>query len=179
MASMAATLPRPVRRLFAYLRIDFAPAHRQPAWSSVTVATVVALVGSLLADWVVVRVATTVLPSTRGYVHFRFPDYARLTVIGVVIGCAAWPITTRISSQPRWLFARLAVVVTLVLFLPDAYIYWLGQPANAVGVLLVMHVAIAVVTYQSLVRLAPVRSEVAPVGDAETTILAQNDAPDP
>ena len=36
--------------------------------------------------------------------------------------CVAWPIVTRISSAPRWLFLRLAVLVTLVLFAPDVWI---------------------------------------------------------
>jgi hypothetical protein len=95
-------------------------------------------------------------PTTRGYVHFDFSDYAKLTVIGVIIACLAWPIVTRITSAPRWLFSRMAVAVTLVLWLPDLMILAKGQPAQAVAVLMVMHVAIAVVTYQCLVRLAPV-----------------------
>jgi len=33
-----------------------------------------------------------------------------------------------------------------------------GQPAKAVAVLMCMHVAIALVTYNALVRLAPVRA---------------------
>lgn len=41
----------------------------------------------------------------------------------------------RISSAPRWLFCRLAILVTLALWLPDAYIWYLGQPADAVAVL--------------------------------------------
>ena len=64
---------------------------------------------------------------------------------------------TRISSAPRWLFFRLAVLVTLVLWLPDLYILDLGQPARAVAVLIVMHLAIALVTYNSMVRIAKVR----------------------
>jgi hypothetical protein len=35
-----------------------------------------------------------------------------------------------------------------------------GQPGKAVAVLFVMHLAIAVVTYNALVRLAPVRARV-------------------
>ena len=66
----------------------------------------------------------------------------------------AWPIVTRISSAPRWLFFRLAILVTLVLWLPDLYILHQGQPAKAVAVLMVMHLAIAVVTYNLLVRVA-------------------------
>jgi hypothetical protein len=67
-------------------------------------------------------------------------------------------VVTRISSQPRWLFLRLAVLVTLVLLAPDAWILLQGEPAKAVAVLVVMHLAIAVVTYNCLVRIAPVRS---------------------
>ena len=66
-------------------------------------------------------------------------------MIGVLIACAAWPVVTRISSEPRWLFFRLAIVVTLVLWLPDLYILHQGQPGEAVGVLMVMHLAIALV----------------------------------
>jgi Family of unknown function (DUF6069) len=104
-----------------------------------------------------VALGTSVFPSTKGYVHFQFHDYARLTVIGVIVACIAWPIVTRVTSDPRWVFLRLAVLVTLALFLPDLWILAKGQPPRAVAVLMVMHLAIAVVTYNLLVRLAPVR----------------------
>ena len=52
----------------------------------------------------------------------------------------------------------MAVLVTLVLWLPDVWILIKGQPANAVAILFVMHVAIALVTYNALVRLAPVHT---------------------
>ena len=42
------------------------------------------------------------------------------------------------GSAPRWLFFRLAVLVTLVLWLPDLYLKDLGQPGRAVPVLSVM-----------------------------------------
>jgi hypothetical protein len=142
------------------VKIDFSPAHRPPATSRVALATVVSLGGSLLADALLVMICTAVYPSTKGYVHFQFQDYAKLTIIGVIIACAAWPIVTRISSAPRWLFFRLAIVVTVVLLLPDLYILGTGQPAKAVGALVGMHLAIALVTYNALVRLAPVRSRV-------------------
>ena len=74
----------------------------------------------------------------------------------MVIACLAWPVVTRISSAPRWLFFRLAILVTLVLWLPDLYILDQGQPGRAVAVLMVMHLAIAVVTYNCLVHIAPV-----------------------
>lgn len=140
------------------VKVDFAPTHRQPSSARLVLATVVSLVGSLAADAALVAIGETAFPSTKGYVHFRFSDYSKLTIIGVIIACVAWPIVTRISSAPRWLFFRLAIVVTLVLFLPDLYILKQGQPAEAVAVLMCMHLAIALVTYNSLVHLAPVRA---------------------
>jgi hypothetical protein len=138
-------------------RIDFRPRHRPPAVSRLLLATIAAIVGSLGADALLVVIAQALYPHTRGYAHFQFSDYAKLTVIGVIMACAAWPVATRICSDPRWLFFRLAVLVTLVLWLPDVYILWQGQPADAVAFLFLMHLAIALVTYNLLVYLAPAR----------------------
>jgi hypothetical protein len=146
-----------VKRMLDAVKIDFAPTHHQPQPARVLIASIVALAGSLAADAILVAIGTRVFPSTAGYVHFRFSDYAKLTVIGVIIACAAWPIVTRISSHPRWVFVRMAVVVTLVLWLPDLYILAKGQPAKAVAVLMVMHLAIGLVTYNALVRIAPIK----------------------
>jgi hypothetical protein len=144
-------------RSLDFVKVDFAPTHRQPSSVRLLVATVVSLAGSLAADAAIVAIGEAVFSSTKGYVHFRFSDYSKLTIIGVIVACIAWPVVTRISSAPRWLFFRLAIVVTLVLLLPDLYILKQGQPAKAVAVLMVMHLAIALVTYSALVRLAPVR----------------------
>src|SRR5580704_3389053 len=153
-----ATSPDVTERLLAWVRIDFSPPHRPPAWWRVAMATVLSIVGSLVADAVLVAIGTHVFPATKGYVHFGFADYANLTVIGVLIAGIAWPVVVRMSSDPRWLFFRLAVVVTLVLFLPDVYIWLQGQSAQAVAVPMAMHVAIALITYNLLVHLAPARS---------------------
>ena len=139
------------------VRLDFAPKHQQPSAARILLATVVSILGSLAADAILVAIGTRIFPSTHGYVHFRFSDYAKLTTIGVIIACVAWPVVTRISSAPRWVFLRMAVVVTAVLWLPDVYILFKGQPLKAVLVLMIMHVAIGVVTYNALVHLAPVR----------------------
>jgi hypothetical protein len=154
---MPVSMPAPIAAVLKLARVDFAPGHRQPPALRVVAATGGAVIGSLLADRLLVLIGTAVFPATRGYPHFQFADYAKLTIIGVLIACAGWPVVTRVSSAPRWLFVRLAVLVTLVLYLPDLYLLVLGQPAGAVAVLMVMHLAIAVVTYQALVRLAPAR----------------------
>ena len=146
-----------LEEIMSMSRLDFSPPHRPPSSARLVVAAVAAIVGSLIADALLVVIGEAIFPGTKGYVHFRFSDYAKLTVIGVIIACAAWPVVARLSSAPRWLFLRLAILVTLVLWLPDLYILYKGQPADAVAVLMVMHVAIALVTYNLLVRAAPVR----------------------
>ena len=166
---MPAQLPPWLDRALGLARVDFdptTPSHRQPSAARVLLALAVSIAGSLAADAILVVIGTTLFPSTKGYVHFQFSDYAKLTVIGVVIACLAWPVVTRISSAPRWLFLRLAVLVTLALWLPDLYILDLGQPGTAVAVLMVMHLAIALVTYNSLVHIARVRPAVRPAGHA-------------
>jgi len=146
--------PSTSSRSLAIFRVDFAPSSPQPSALRVIAATIISLAGSLAADAALVAVGTTVFPSTKGYAHFQFPDYGKLTIIGVVIACAAWPVVTRISSAPRWLFFRMAIAVTLVLWLPDLWILSRGAPPKAVAVLMTMHLAIALVTYNSLVHLA-------------------------
>jgi hypothetical protein len=145
-----------LQQLADIARIDFRPRHAQPKTARVALATVAAVAGSLAADALLVVIGQAVFPASKGYEHFQFPSYAKLTVIGVIIACAAWPVVTRISSDPRWLFFRMAIAVTVVLLLPDVWILHQGQPAGAVAVLMVMHLAIALVTYSLLVRVAPV-----------------------
>jgi len=144
-------------RLAALVHLDFSPQHEQPKAGRLVLATVLSIVGALLVDALLVAIAEAVFSGTRHYRHFQFPDYAKLTVIGVVIACAAWPVTTRITSVPRWMFFRMAVLVTLVLWLPDLYLLAKGQPARAVAFLFLMHLAIALVTYNLLVHVAPAR----------------------
>ncbi|MGH3067579.1 MAG: DUF6069 family protein [Streptosporangiaceae bacterium] len=146
-----------LKQLAALVRLDFAPLHRQPSAGRLVAAAIASIAGSLAADALLVVIGAAIFPGTKGFVHFQFPDYAKLTVAGVIIACVAWPIVTRISSAPRWLFFRLAILVTLVLWLPDIWILHMGESADAVAVLMVMHLAIAVVTYNLLVHLAPVR----------------------
>ena len=145
-----------LQRALNLIHLDFAPRHQQPSGVRVVLATLVSLAGSLAVDALIVVIFQAAFPSTKGYAHYQFGDYAKLTVIGVIIACVAWPIVTRITSEPRWLFLRMAILVTLVLWLPDVYILVNGQPAKAVAGLFLMHLAIALVTYNALVRLAPV-----------------------
>lgn len=139
------------------VRLDFAPTGRQPSPLRVVLATVISIIGSLVADAVIVAIGKAAFPSTKGYGHFQFGDYAKLTIIGVVIACLGWPILTRATSAPTWLYSRLAVLVTVVLLLPDVWLLHQGQSGRAVAVLMVMHLAIAIVTYFTVVVVAPIR----------------------
>jgi len=145
-------------RTLAIARVDWTPSHRQPNAVRLAIATVIAVAGSLIADAIVVAIGTRFFPGTAGYEHFRFSDYAKLTVIGVLFGAAGWPVITHISSAPRRLYGGLTVLISLALFLPDAWLLYRGQPLRAVAVLMTMHVAIAVVIYCSMVFIAPVRA---------------------
>jgi hypothetical protein len=166
LARLSDTFLGPVLEAF---HVDFVPAEPQPSWPRWVVASAVALIGSLAADAALAAGGKRVFPSTADFVHFRFSDYAKLTVIGVVVACLAWPAVTRLSSRPRWLFLRLAVAVTLVLLLPDLWIWIRGESARGILVLVVMHLAIAVITYNALVRIAPAGEApaAAPPGSAE------------
>lgn len=144
-------------RAMELARLDFDPSDRRPSSVLVVTATVASVTGSLLSDAVLVAIGEAVFPATRGYAHFQFSDYAKLTVIGVLIACVAWPVVTRVTSSPRWVFFRTAIVVTVLLWLPDLFILVQGQPARAVGFLMLMHLAIALITYNLLVHVAPCR----------------------
>lgn len=150
--------PAPLRPVLRLFHVDFR-SNGQPRGGAWLLATVVALAGSLAIDAVLVTIGQRVFPSTTGYAHFQFSDYSKLTVIGVLIAAVAWPVTTAITSTPRWLFTRMAWIVTIVLFAPDLYIWHGGQPFKAVFVLMWMHVGIAIVTYAALTRLAPSRRQ--------------------
>lgn len=150
-AALRSTLVQRARHL-----ARIAPAAASPpAPTRILAAAAVAVAGSLAAAAALVRGGTALFPSTRGYAHFRPVDYAGLTVVGVLTACVAWPVVARLTPSPRWLFLRLAVVVTALLWLPDLWLIARGQPLRAVGVLMAMHLAIALVTYQALVRVAP------------------------
>jgi hypothetical protein len=111
-------------------RFELSPRHRPPGVVVVGAVTVLCAALSLLADELIVRAGTAAFPATRGYVHFQFGDYAKLTVIGVVAAGVGWPIVARLTSAPRWAFVRLAVAVTAVCLMPDLYIWLRGSRAG-------------------------------------------------
>lgn len=172
---LAKSLERPLH----LARVDLTRRHPQPSLTSLLAATILSVGGSLAAGALLVAAGTNAFPSTRGYAHFRFSDYGLLTTVGVLIACAAWPVVSRISWDPRWLFLRLAVAVTLVLWIPDLYLLARHEPARAVAVLMAMHLAIAIITYNVLVRVAPARRPSAAVAVTDPVDDPVPDGSDP
>jgi hypothetical protein len=146
-----------LRGLLRHFRVDFDPPPG-PSTLRFVLAGLVALCGSLLCDVGLVAIGKFLFPITMNNSHFRPEAYVKVTAIGVVVASLGWPIVTRISSAPRWLFLRLAIVLSVVLVLLDVYLLHLGQPRRVVVVLVTMSLAMALVTYQVLVRIAPVRA---------------------
>ncbi len=144
-------------KLRMYLRLDFPRGSAQPGPVRFVAATLIAVFGSVVACWATSTVTIALIPSIAGYGHLQFDDYTRLTVIGVLVASIAWPLVTLVSSRARRLFLWLAVVVTIVSLAPDLWILHQGQPTPGVVALMIMHFALAVVTYPVIVFGAPQR----------------------
>jgi hypothetical protein len=142
----------------AFLRLDLPFGKAQPsAWRWV-LATILAVGTSLLACFVLARLAVVWDPALSGYPHFQFRDYALLTIVGVFGACVGWPLVSWFSSRGRRLYLWLAIAVTVVSLAPDAWILHLGQPAAGVATLNGMHFALGVITLPAMVFIAPQRT---------------------
>lgn len=141
------------------LGIDPSRAAGRPSLVRFITASLAALAASLGAVVAIVHVGVSLVPALRDYSHFRLFDYGGLTVVGVVAACTGWLGVVQLTPAPRRMFLRLAVVVTLALFIPDVSLLLLRTSPDAVAVLMVMHVIIAVITYNCLVHLAPSAAE--------------------
>lgn len=100
-------------------------------------------------------------PALSGYGHFQFADYSKLTIIGVVIACAGWPAVAWLTTSARRIYLWLAIIVTVLSLAPDLWILHLGQPAKGVFTLVLMHLALAVITFPAMVFIAPQRAPAA------------------
>lgn len=141
-----------VDSLLRLTRLDFNPSRRPPSILLSVIGLVVGVVLSLLANVLIAHVAIALDPSLSSYPHFQISDYGRLTVVGALIACVGWPILTRVSSAPLLLYVVIAILGTLVLFLPDLYILVaLQEPVHAVLGLVVMHIAVPLCSCTSMV----------------------------
>lgn len=153
--------------------IDFAPRYEPPSKLRLLVATVLSVATALAFDVLCVHVATATYPPLRRFSHFHVADYATLTVIGVIVACAAWPLVALVSSTPRWLFFRAAVIAVPILWLPDVGLLLAGAPANGVATLMIMHLGISLLTYNALVRVASLRPDLRVVTEPHGLTLGE------
>lgn len=137
-------------------RLDLRPHRRRPSLGRCAVGIILGVALSLFVNWLIVGAAEALFPSTRGFPHFQFEDYARLTVVGAFIACLGWPVLTRVSSSPLFVYLWIAVLGTLILWLPDVYILVvLHEPAPAVAVLAVMHLVVPLASVLTMISVAP------------------------
>ncbi|WP_308466711.1 hypothetical protein [Rathayibacter soli] len=141
-----------------FLRLDLPGRGTQPALWRWAVATIVAIGLSLLACAGLAAIAAHLLPAIAGYGHFQFADYSKLTIIGVFTACIGWLFVTWITTSGRRLYLAFGVLATIVSLAPDLWIPHLGQPPAGVTTLAVMHIALGVITYPSMVLIAPQRT---------------------
>ena len=145
-------------RLWRSLHLDLPGAAGSPHPLRWIAASLVAVLGSLAACAGIAAATIALVPALASYEHLAFRDYAKLEVIGVVAACIGWQVVARLSSRAWLPFLWLAVLVTVVGLAPDVWIVVHGQPPVGVAALVVMHLALAVITYPALVLLAPARS---------------------
>ena len=131
-------------------------AHPMPSALRVAVMTVLSALASIVVNAGLVWLAKASDPSLQRYSHFRLWDYGTLTAVGVVAAGAAWYVATRSLPSPRHTFFRVAVVVTLALWVPDVWLLIKHEPTRAVVFLVIMHAAVALITYNFLIYGAPV-----------------------
>ncbi len=127
-----------------------------------TLVTALALAASVAVNYALVHLATTFDPSLQHYAHFRFWDYGTLTALGVLCAGAVWFFVARNLAAARSTFFRIAVVTMLVLWLPDVWLFTKHEPTRAVTYLIVMHLAVGLITYNSLVFGAPTKQRRTP-----------------
>jgi len=136
------------------------PTHRRVVAAGLVAAAVSLAAGLMLAT--IGRAAFTV-PASFG--KLAFGTYALLTVLAVAGATATWAAVTRLSSRPRSLLTRLTALVTALFLIPDFLLLGMpGNPAGPVATLMLMHLAMAVITYVALIKVAPVRAGPRPAG---------------
>jgi hypothetical protein len=129
------------------------PAHRRVLAAGLAAAAV-----SLAADVALATIGQAAFTVPASFGKFSFGTYALLTVLGVAGATATWAAVTRLSWRPKWLLTRLAALVTALFLIPDFLLLGTpGNPAGPVVILMLMHLAIAVITYTALTKAAPVR----------------------
>ena len=145
----------PIQLAVRLTRLDLRPSAAQPPLVRTGLGIAVGVLLSLAMNWLIVRALITLFPDLATFPHFQLSDYGRLTVLGSLIACVGWPVLTRLSSSPGWMYGWVALLGTVVLWLPDLYIWAvLHEPGKAVLVLALMHMVVVLVSCVSMVLIA-------------------------
>jgi hypothetical protein len=147
------------------------------------VVTAIAAIASVVVNAALVWLATAFDPALQHYSHFRLADYGALTVVGVISAGVAWYIATRNLVTPRHTFFRVAVATMVVLWVPDVWLFVKHEPTRAVIFLILMHLAVALITYNLLVFAAPAgvrdaTSAAAPMAPSRGVALEEDATPE-
>jgi Family of unknown function (DUF6069) len=135
------------------------PKAVPPANWRLAVASVTAVIVSLAADIGLAAAGHAAFTVPAAFTKFSFGSYAPLTVLGIAGATAAWWAVARLSSRPKWLLTRLAVLVTALSLIADVLLLGTaGNPTGPVTFLMLMHLAIGVITYTALVKISPART---------------------
>jgi hypothetical protein len=111
---------------------------------------------SLAADVELAAVGRAVFTVPASFGKLGFGSYALITVLGAAGATVAWGVLTRLSSRPRWLLTRLTALVTAIFLIPDFLLLGTpGNPAGPVMILMLMHLAMAAITYTTLIKISP------------------------
>jgi uncharacterized protein DUF6069 len=113
-------------------------------------AAVVAVLGNAL----IALLVTTFAPGgvEKG---LQLPEYATLTVAGVLLATAGWALVRRFARRPRAVLRVLVPVVLVLSLVPDLALLAGGTSvANVVGLML-MHVVVAAALVPVLARVLP------------------------
>lgn len=148
MSTQRRSLARPASRL---TETGPAPDAAPPAHRRVAAAGLAAAAISLAAGAVLATIGQTAFTVPASFGKLAFGTYAVLTVLAVAGATATWCAVTRLSSRPKWLLTRLAALATALFLIPDFLL--LGTPGNPTGpvvIVMLMHLALAVITYTAL-----------------------------
>ncbi|WP_226040643.1 DUF6069 family protein [Natrinema sp. DC36] len=133
---------------------NLSSSSRTPSDRDIALSGAVALVLSLLINWLIVFGANTggIAPDLMA---LNYGPVSLFTTLGVVGAIVTYGVLTRVAANPDRLFAAVAAIVLLISLVPDFTVIP-GEPGGSLvagAILGAMHVATAVVCVGALTDL--------------------------
>lgn len=133
--------------------------HR-PSTARLAFATILAGALSLATNLAIARVGQDILGVSEAFQPYQ--SIPALTISAVVLGAVLFWVLSNRAKHPRRTFIRIALAVLLLSVLPDGGLLVGSAPGatvRAVGSLMAMHVATALIVVSLLLRVGPVADE--------------------